>query len=180
MGRLLVHQEIPATNVGLERHVNEKLKPILYRDYLGCRYAIVGDPAGVAKGNVSEESCFDALKRLGLPAFPAPTNDIEPRLRAVEALLGRQTNGGATLVISRRGCPWLCAAMSHGYRFKKTKEGALKPTPEKNDPEGYSHVCDDLQYVCLIIHGNVVPAIMSRLNPPRSNPNAGVPVQGWT
>jgi hypothetical protein len=51
----------------------------------------VGDPSGVAKGNVSEESCFDALQRLGLPCFPAPTNDIEPRLRAVEALLGRRS-----------------------------------------------------------------------------------------
>ena len=166
MGRLLVHQEVPGTNVGLEKHVNQSLRPILLSGkYLGYRVALVGDPSGVAKGSVSEESCFDALARLGLPAFPAPTNDIEPRLRAVEALLGQQTNGGPSLMISRTGCPFLCRAMSGGYRFTKMKTGALRTVPEKNDKEGFSHVADDLQYVALVVHGGVVPEITRRLRP---------------
>ena len=84
MGRLVVHEEVAATNIGLEKHVNEHLRPRLFSEkYLNTRIIVVGDPSGVAKGNVSEESCFDALKRFGLAAFPAPTNAIEPRLRAV-------------------------------------------------------------------------------------------------
>jgi hypothetical protein len=55
------------------------------------KMCVVGDPSGVAKSNISEESCFDAVQRHGLPAYPAPTNDIEPRLRAVENLLLRQS-----------------------------------------------------------------------------------------
>lgn len=187
MGRLLVHQEVPATNIGLEKHVNERLKPILFKDYLGFKVAIVGDPSGVAKGSVSEESCFDALKRLGLPAFPAPTNDIEPRLRAVEAMLGRQTNGGPTLVISRRGCPFLCRAMSGGYRFKKTKEGAMRVIPDKENGEdfqgqrvAYSHVCDDLQYACLVVHGGMVPYIYTHLRPRALNMAPPIRPLGWT
>jgi hypothetical protein len=178
---LLVHEEIAGTNVGLEKHVNESLKPVLYSSkYLGWRVATVGDPSGVAKGSIAEESCFDALKRLGLPAFPAPTNDIEPRLRAVETLLGRQVGGGPALVISRRGCPKLCRAMSGGYRFVKTKQGALKTVPDKNDPEGYSHVADCLQYAALIVHGNMIGYITTRLNPPKRAVQQRVSALGWT
>lgn len=180
MGRLLVHQEVSGTNVGLEKHVNEHLKPILWRDYIGFKVAVVGDPAGIAKGTVAEESCFEALKRLGLPAFPAPSNDIEPRLRAVEALLGRQVGGGPALIISRAGCPKLCRAMSGGYRFAKLKRGALKTVPDKDEPEGFSHVSDCLQYVALVVHGNMIPYIMTHLKPRIRTRMPGMPTSGWT
>jgi hypothetical protein len=181
MGRLIVHQEIPGTNVGLEKHVQQSLKPALFSDkFIGCKLALVGDPSGVAKGNVSEESCFDALKRMGLPCFPAPTNDIEPRLRAVEALLGRQTNAGPSLLINRHGCPMLCRAMSGGYRFTKMKTGALKTVPEKHDREGFSHVVDDLQYVALVVHGGVVPEITRRLRPPNRVEGQRISPRAWT
>ena len=167
--------------MGLEKHINQNLRPLLMTTkYLGFRIAMVGDPSGVAKGNIAEESCFDSLKRLGLPAFPAPTNDVEPRLRAVEALLGRQTNGGPTLMISRKGCPFLIRAMAGGYRFKKTKEGALKPTPEKTDKEGFSHVADCLQYAALVVHGNMVGYIMGRLRPSVKPRKAAPSSMGWT
>lgn len=180
MGRLVVHQEVRGENVGLEKHVNQNLKPILYSNrFMGFRVAAVGDPSGVAKGSIGEESCIEAMQRFGVPCFPAPTNDIEPRLRAVEALLARQTNGGPTLVISRRGCPHLCRAMSGGYRFLKMKTGALKTVPDKNDKEGYSHVSDDLQYLALCVHGNIVPDITRRIRP-RAKKRAAVSSQGWT
>jgi hypothetical protein len=180
LGRLIVHEEVPAVNIGLEKHVEQNLRPRLFSNkYLGYKVCCVGDPSGVAKGNVSEESCFDALNRLGLPCFPAPTNDIEPRIRAVEALLGQQVNGGPKLMISRKGAPFLCRAMSGGYRFTKFKTGALKTVPEKNDKEGFSHVADDLQYVALVVHGGVVPEISRRLRP-RNKKRAPVSAAGWT
>jgi hypothetical protein len=180
MGRLLIHEEVAAVNVGLEKHINQNLRPRLYTPkYMGMRVACVGDPSGVAKGSIGEESCFDALNRLGLPCFPAPTNDIEPRLRAVESLLGRQVMGGPALVISRAGCPHLCRAMSGGYRFTKLKTGALRTVPDKTDKEGYSHVADDLQYLALVVHGGIVPEISRRIRP-RSKKRAPVSSKGWT
>jgi hypothetical protein len=146
---------------------------------MGYKVAMVGDPAGVAKGSIAEESCFDALKRLGFPCFPAPTNDIEPRLRAVETLLGRQVNGGPALMINRQRCPMLARAMSGGYRFIKTKQGALKAVPDKNDKEGFSHVADCLQYVCLVVNGTMMNYIASRLRP-RSYTGPKITAAGWT
>jgi hypothetical protein len=189
MGRLIVHEEVPGINVGLEKHVQESLRPRLMQSkYLGLRTALVGDPSGVAKGTIAEESCFDALKRFGFAAFPAPTNDIEPRLRAVEALLGRQTNGGPTLIINRAGCPWLVRAMSGGYRFAKTKQGGImKATPDKDygaDFNGikvaFSHVCDDLQYAALVVHGGMLPYIRTHLAPRPRAPGPKVSSAGWT
>ena len=181
MGRLLVHEEVPATNTGLEKHVNQSLRPRLMSDkYIGFKVAVIGDPAGIAKGSVAEESCFDALKRLGFSAFPAPTNDIAPRIRAVEALLARQTNGGPTLLINRERCPMLCRAMSGGYRYKKTKDGALKPKPDKDDKEGFSHIADDLQYVSLVVHGGMTDYIAQHLFVKKRQKGPKVTSQAWT
>jgi hypothetical protein len=181
MGRLIIHEEVPAANVGLEKHVFQNLRPRLLQErYLGLRIAVVGDPAGIAKGSIAEESCFDALKRMGLAAVPAPTNDLDPRLRAVEALLGRNVNGGPALIISRQGCPFLCRAMSGGYRFSKSKQGALKPKPEKLDKEGFSHVADCLQYLALIVHGGLTQWVGSQLRPRTGRIRPRVSAAGWT
>ena len=181
MGRLLVHREVPGINTGLEKHVRQSLLPVLLSPkFMGMKVMVVGDPSGVAKGSVAEESCFDALGRLGLPHMPAPTNDIEPRLRAVEALLGRQVNRGPALMVSREGCPFLIRAMAGGYRFTKTKGGALRVVPEKNDKEGFSHVADTLQYAALMAHGNLAVEIARRLRPRLKRPRESISAAGWT
>jgi hypothetical protein len=182
MGRLLVHMEVAATNIGIEKHTQERLRPVLFSDtFSGSKLIIVGDPSGVAKGSIGEETCFEALKRIGLPAFPAPTNDIAARLRAVEALLGRQVNGGPALMINGPACPWLVRAMSGGYRYKKHKDGALRAAPEKFDKEGFSHVADCLQYACLVAHGGLVHEFARRLTPrAKRQGRERITAAGWT
>jgi len=182
MGRLLIHKEVPATNIGLEKHVEQNLRPVLFSDkFMSSKVILVGDPSGVAKGTIAEETCFEALKRMGLPAFPAPTNDIDPRLRAVEALLGKHVNGGPALCISAKGCPWLVRAMSGGYRYKKHKDGALRSIPEKYDKEGFSHVADCLQYIALVVHGGLVSTLAQRLVPRfKKQPPVRISAAGWT
>jgi len=180
-GRLLVHEEVAATNIGLEKHIINNLRPRLMQSkYMGMKMFVVGDPAGVARSTISEETSFDVIKRLGLSAFPAPTNDIDPRLRAVEALLGQQRNGGPALMINKAGCPMLFRAMAGGYRFLKSKAGALRPTPDKQDPEGFSHVADTLQYVSLVVHGGLVSEFSARMNPIQRPPRPKISSSAWT
>src|SRR5580765_146037 len=182
LGRLLVHMEIAATNIGIEKHAQEKLRPVLYSDtFMGSKVILVGDPSGVAKGSIGEETCFEALKRVGLPAFPAPTNDIDTRLRAVEALMGRQVNGGPAILINGPACPWLVRGLSGGYRYKKHKDGALRAIPEKFDKEGFSHVADCLQYACLVAHGGLLHEFARRLGPRlKRQAQQRVTAAGWT
>jgi hypothetical protein len=150
-GRLLVLEEVMANDIGLELHVDRALRPALINPrYMGRPVAVIGDPAGVAKGSIYEETSFDALKRLGFSAFPAPTNDLDPRLRAVEAFLNAQRDGGPAVLIDAKRCPTLVRALGGGYRYGKTKAGQRKPTPEKN---AFSHIMDAFQCVCLVAHG---------------------------
>jgi hypothetical protein len=182
LGRLLIHKEVAATNMGLEKHVEQNLRPLMYSEkFITSKVILVGDPSGVARSSIGEETCFDALKRLGMPAFPAPTNDIDTRLRAVEAIMGRQINGGPAIMINSGGCPWLVRALSGGYRYKKHKDGALRSVPEKFDKEGFSHVADCLQYVCLVVHGGLVHELSRRLAPKAKRPPpVRISAAGWT
>ena len=176
-GRLLVLEEVLAEDIGLEQHVKYNLKPrLLDPRYLGKPVAIIGDPAGIAKDSLYEETSFDLLRRLGLVAYPAPTNDIDPRLRAVEAFLLQQRDGGPAFVISKTRCPTLVRALSGGYRYAKMKNGERQPKPQKNE---YSHPSDALQYAALAAHGGLVDRIGARLRRP-VNKRDPVPTGAWT
>lgn len=179
-GRLLVLQEIIAEDIGLELHVERAVRPALMDPrYMGKPVAMIGDPAGAAKSSLSEETSFDALKRMGFAAYPAPTNDIDPRLRAVETWLLRQFDGKGAVVIDKTRCPTLVRALAGGYRYAKTKAGMRKPKPDKSHP--YSDIVDAFQYVCLISHGRMNELVARHLMRKRGGPkrvvvNAG----GWT
>jgi hypothetical protein len=180
-GRLLVLEEVSAEDIGLEQHVQRSLRPkMLDTRYLGKKVAIIGDPAGRSKDSIYEETSFDVLKREGFMCFPAPTNDIDPRVRAVESMLLSQRDGGPAIVFDRSRCPTLVRAMGGGYRFGKTKAGQRKPSPDKNE---FSHVADALQYVCLGAHGGMVTGMVMRhlgQNNFNNSPKEPVTAAGWT
>jgi hypothetical protein len=160
-GRLLVLEEVIAEDIGLEKHIEQALRPRLMDvRYIGRPVAIIGDPSGISKSSIYEETTFDVIKRMGLHAFPAPTNDIDPRLRAVEAFLLGQRDGGPAFIIDRERCPVLVRALGGGYRYAKTRSGLRKLSPDKNE---YSHVADALQYLCLAAHGGMNNMITKRL-----------------
>lgn len=179
-GRLLVLEEVLAEDIGLETHVVRSLKPAIYSErYANMMFAAVGDPSGTAKGNFLEEDSFDVLKRLGIPAFPAPTNAIEPRLAAVEQLLYQQRDGGPALVIDRQRCPMLVRALNGAYRYARNQAGITKPLPEKSHPA--SDLADALQYVCLAINSGMAVYVAKRIRPrPRKRPMERVSSLGWT
>lgn len=178
-GRLLVLEEIIAEGIGLELHIERAVRPMLAGPrYLGRPVAVVGDPAGTAKSSLSEETSFDALERLGFKGFPAPTNDIDPRLRAVEGWLLKQSDGGGGVLISRRGCPTLVRALGGGYRYGKTRSGVRKPVPEKKHP--FSDIVDAFQYVCLTAHGRMGELMARHIMRRGSAPGKRVPTGGWT
>lgn len=180
-GRLLVLEEVVAEDTGLELHVTSALKPaLMHPRYLGLSAAAVGDPSGAFKTTITEETSFDALRRMGLPAFPAPTNDLFPRLNAVEQLLLQQRDGGPALLIDGTRCPKLVLALQQNYRYAKAKQtGLTKPLPDKTHP--WSDLADGLQYVCLTFNSGLVNAIARRLAPkPKPQGRQRISAGGWT
>lgn len=178
-GRLLVLKEVVAEDIGLELHIERALRPALMDNrLLGHAIAVVGDPSGAAKSTLYEESCFDMLKRMGFMAFPAPTNDLDPRLRAVDSFLLAQRDGGPAMLIDKQNCPALIRALGGGYRYAKTKSGQRKPLPDKNE---YSHIADALQYACLAAHNGMAGMIASRLrHGPRRRDRIPMSASAWT
>lgn len=178
-GRLLVLEELISEDMGLELHINVALRPALMQErYLGKPVYAIGDPAGNQRSTVYEETSFDVLKRLGFFAYPAPSNNIDKRLRAVESFLLGQRDGGAALLINRRRCPTLCRAMSGMYRYAKRKNGQLAPLPEKSHP--WSDIADALQYACLAAHGGLTDYVANRFVRPVARERRAPSVHGWT
>lgn len=181
-GRLLILEELISEDMGLELHVNVALRPaILSERFIGMSSYIVGDPAGRQRSSSYEENSFDLLKREGFSAYPAPTNDIDTRLRAVDALLLGQRDGGPSLLIDGARCPKLVQALGGSYRYAKRRDGELQARPEKKHP--WSDVADALQYVCLAVHGGLTNYIGKRMQNRRdaaNHPRVPVSAKAWT
>ena len=176
-GQLCVLDEINSRKMGLQKHITDHLRPRLQQDrYIGQPLCIVGDPAGIAKNSHYEETSFDLLKSHGFHAFPAPTNDLDPRLRAVEAwLLGARGTGAALIIDSR--CTTLITALRSGYKFENLKTGETKPKPLKNE---YSHLADALQYLALSANGGALGLINRRLVRRVLHPRQQFSSAAWT
>ena len=175
-GRLVVLDELTESGMGVEQFIQTKLRPLLSQPkYARLPAGIVGDPSGVARGQIGEESVFGMFKRLGLSAQPAQTNNIEPRLRAVEKWLLQQRAGGAAFLISPH-CLTLIRAMQARYRFARTKGGILQPVPDKGHP--WSDIADALQYAVLGHSGQVLARLV-RVRHDRA-PQRPPSSKGWT
>jgi hypothetical protein len=177
-GRLLVLEEVIATDIGLQGHIEANLRPVLLKpEYMGLPIIIIGDPSGRNKSTLYEESEFDLLRRMGFKVLPAPTNDLDPRLRAVEAWLLKQYDGKGAILFDRLKCPTIIRGLAGGYRYAKTRNGTRKPLPDKND---YSHPIDALQYACLVAHGQMNSAIGRVLGTRPAIARRQVSAAGWT
>jgi hypothetical protein len=181
-GRLLVLEELISEDMGLELHINVALRPaIMSQRYAGMTSFMIGDPAGRQRSSSYEENSYDLVKREGFMAYPAPTNEIDARLRAVDALLLAQRDGGPSLLIDGTRCPTLVRAMGGMYRFAKKRDGDLQPKPEKKHP--WSDVTDALQYVALSVHGgltNYIGRRMSRERDAMNTPRVPITPRAWT
>jgi len=177
-GRLLVLEEVIAEDIGLQGHIEQNLRPVLMKPcYMGIPIIMIGDPSGISKSSIYEESTFDVLKRMGFKALPAPTNDLDPRLRAVEAWLLKQQGGAGAMLLDRLLCPTIIRGLAGGYRYAKTRNGTRKPLPDKNQ---YSHPIDALQYACLVAHGQM-NGVIGRVLGSRHRPERRrVTAAGWT
>jgi len=143
-----IFDEVTMWDMGARRFADEILKKLM-GPYSNCRIGGVwGDPAGDQRAQTDERTPFDIIRAAGIPAIPAPSNDLTLRLEAVRRLLGTIAEGDPLILISPR-CRMLRRGMLGGYRrervYVKGKE-RFKDVPEKNN---FSHVCDALQYLLI-------------------------------
>lgn len=186
-GRTLVVDEVTSEDMGLEQFLQTKLRPAVADPrYAGCRVIIGFDPAGTAKSQLSELSAWDVLKNNGWVSRPAPTNAIDPRLRAIERDLLQtrvvRDETGATsstpaLLVDRSRCPTLARALRQEYKYRRRKDGQVEDVPEKSHP--WSDVVDALGYGIMSFNSGMLGKIMAH-DRRLLNPAPAVSAMGWT
>jgi len=154
-GRVLIHAEAHAEGMGMENFISTILRPLIAERFGNASVYAIIDPAGRQRSQIGEESVLDAIKRMGLSARLASTNNIDPRLRAVEKLFLANIGGKAAILIDTRYCPTLLRSLKHDYKYKRSKASKqLDETPDKNHPA--SDLCDGLQYLALGISNSLI------------------------
>ena len=139
---------VPADQtMGVESFLDNHLIPKISTEWKFPANKVVFsvDPACFERSQINEDTIAQAIMRRGYFVIKAPTNIPERRISAVEALLARQVDGKAALLVSPR-CKHTIAALSWGYKYGATRDGAVKLVPEKNH---YSHTADAVQYAAL-------------------------------
>ena len=174
-GRLVIFDELTSEDMGIEQFATMLLRPLLHKKYMGLKIFMVGDPKGRDKSQTNEDSPFDCLKRLGFDVYPALTNKVDPRIRAVEQMLLHQVDGGPQLIISS-ACTQTISALKYWYRYRRKQTGVLEDKPEKTHP--WSDLADSLQYMAMSTNANYLGKVMAAMNPPPSRPD--IPVGAWT
>lgn len=176
-GRLLVLEELTSEDMGLHKFLDTLLIPALQDRYSRGTVFVMADPAGKAKGQYNEDSAFSVLKRAGLEALPAPTNDPMRRIQAVEKWLLEMRGETRAMLIDRGACPKLVEGFERGYRYKKRKDGTLTPVPDKND---FSHIHDAMQYAALAHQGNFIGKRVMLQSRRKRTVVPPVPAKAWT
>jgi len=173
MGRLIIFREAISNGMGIEQFATTLIRPLVMEHYPGAKLFMIADPAGRQKSQVGEESPFDALKRLGFRVYPAPTNDLDPRIRAAEQLFLRRDG----VLIDGNNCPLLVQALKSYYRYKRSKQTKeLDDKPEKTHP--WSDLGDCFQYAALGATGDYTSQVLADLTPRPRGPRPSV--ASWT
>ncbi len=164
-GQFRVLQEFIAEGMGVQQFAKDVVIPQLRASYPEWTFEWDedapewkqikgwGDPAGSARADTDERTCFQALRQAGLETKPTKTNAPIARVGAVESFLIRLVDGEPAFLIDK-SCKVLIKGFNGGYQYRKMLvpgEERFTETPDKNR---FSHPHDALQYVALGHLGN--------------------------
>jgi hypothetical protein len=147
-GQLHVLAELFAKDMGIRQFTRDVVKPFLAMNFHGYSIQACGDPAGMARSDTDEKTCFMELAEEGIACVPASTNSFVGRREAVAKYLTRLVDGRPALVVDP-GCDMIRRGFNGRYQFRRLQVvGAerFKDVPDKNE---FSHLHDALQYAAL-------------------------------
>lgn len=149
-GQLRIIREYIGTNIGIVKFSEAVWQDfrLKYTAWTHSRESLVSfiDPAGLAKNQVDERTCAEALRKQGFQRIEPGPIDFESRREAVEYFLIRQGKNGSALLLDPKECPTLIEGFAGGYRYseKELDKQSTKLMPIK---DRYSHPHDALQYL---------------------------------
>ena len=153
-GQLRMLDEKVSEDMGIERFAEDIIKPMMLKlKYRGCKFFGVGDPAGGARSQADETTCFQMLQRKGLPTIAAPSNSPLIRREAVAYFLNRMTDGEPGFQMSPT-CSFMRKGFLGGYHYRRMKVMGSDRYAESPDKNEFSHLHDAVQYGCSYYRSN--------------------------
>jgi hypothetical protein len=134
--------------MGIRQFARDVVKPFLSLNFHGYSVQAAGDPAGMARSDTDEKTCFMELAEEGIACVPASTNSFVGRREAVAKYLTRLVDGQPALLVDP-SCDMIRRGFNGRYQYRRLQvvgEERYKDVPDKND---YSHLHDALQYAAL-------------------------------
>ena len=168
MGQWRWHSELVTEDMGATRFA-ELLKEAMFQRYPNYEFVVTGDPAGDIRVQTDESTPFLILRKAGIPAKPASSNDYIKRREAVAVPLSRLIDGKPGLMVHPQ-CKMLRKGMAGGYNYRRVQvsgEERYRDAPDKNI---YSHVCEAAQY--LMMGAGVGDEIVRRVQRPGFRQNS--------
>ena len=136
-GRWVWIDELATEDMGAVRF-SELLRTKINHEYKDYTLEIYGDPAGEARSQTDERTPFQILIANGIPASPAPTNDMTIRRESIAVPLSRMVDGKPGLLISPK-CKVTRRGLAGGYQYKRMQLGGQERFNDKPDKNKYSH-----------------------------------------
>jgi len=147
-GQLIVLAELFAKDMGIRQFARDVVRPFLAMNFHDYGFQAAGDPAGLARSDTDEKTCFMELAEEGIACVPASTNTFVGRREAVAKYLTRLVDGAPALLVDP-SCDMIRRGFNGRYQYRRLQvvgEERYKDVPDKND---FSHLHDALQYAAL-------------------------------
>lgn len=149
-GRWVTFDEMTGDSIGIERFADQVIE--VSAKY-GDRFEDWADPAGEARSQTDERTCFEIMRGKGIKA-QASDQDLTIRVESVKKGLNTLISGKPALLIHPR-CKKLRKGYQGRYRYRRLQTSAERYSddPEKNE---YSHPHDANQYTAAKVFGALV------------------------
>lgn len=139
-GQWRILDEILAEEMGVERFADQVL---LKSTQYGGDFIDHGDPAGNARSQTDEKTCFSILQAKKI-MISGGEQDLTSRLESVKKALNSMVDGDPGFIMDPR-CRKLRKGFNGGYQYRRIQVSGDKFT-DKPDKNMYSHPHDALQY----------------------------------
>lgn len=149
LGTVFTLASISTREMGLDRAIETRLKPLVNNDYHGARFFVTGDPSGNTPSQSDETTCVKIFKKHGFKKIRfAQTNDPVARIGATDHWLTRNFGGEPAFQVDKYKAQGYVRALRGGYHYPLSKQtGEQKDAPLKNF---HSHVAEAGQYADML------------------------------
>ena len=150
-GQWKIVDEMCADSMGIDRF-SDRVLSHSSQHFPDTEFIDVGDPAGEARAQTDERTCFDILHSKNI-AIEAGLQSVQIRQECVRKALRQMDDDGRPAFNLHPRCTRLRRALSGGYHYRKIQIAGADRWAERPEKNAYSHPADALQYAATRLFG---------------------------